>query len=148
MQPFLTMLLPWRSCRSSNLAIYFHSSHRKCHQHHRLISTSNPLSSSSTSPVKSVSEDGELPINNFGVPLIPENLRSKIFSNSNPKVLDKNVISNARSELMKFGLIDNSSGCSQILKLPDVTPYLPNISNQNISDHLWRVASEQVMELQ
>jgi DNA polymerase gamma 1 len=46
----------------------------------------------------------------------------------------------ATSELKKFGL--DSSGSS--FPLPDITPHLPPILNNNVSDHFWQVASEQV----
>ena len=46
----------------------------------------------------------------------------------------------AKAELTKFGLTEASQGFS----LPDVTPYLPEVTDNNISQHLWKVASEQV----
>ena len=45
---------------------------------------------------------------------------------------------------MKFGLIEGSSGFSQTSHLPDVTPFLPCINDNNISRHLWDTASDQV----
>ena len=46
----------------------------------------------------------------------------------------------AKAELTKFGLIEASDG----FPLPDVTPYLPEVADNNISQHLWKVASDQV----
>ena len=48
----------------------------------------------------------------------------------------------AKAELTKFGLIEASDG----FPLPDVTPYLPAGEDNNISQHLWKVASDQVRQ--
>ena len=48
----------------------------------------------------------------------------------------------AKAELTKFGLIEASDG----FRLPDVTPYLPEVADNNISQHLWKVASDQVRQ--
>ena len=113
-------------------------------------------SSSKKTKVARDSQDNSCPINEYGVPLIPDKLRTKLFSNvSRTKTseaatkqvsvgdvlsqLNLLVMFQAKTELTKFGLIESSEG----FRLPDVTPYLPDVVDSNISQHLWKVASDQ-----
>ena len=127
----------------SKLVRTYHLLRRQQHHHSQLRLFASRIKISSLKEEKII-YGYHLPVNDFGVPLISEKLRSKIFSKSKSKTLNSKAVDQAKSELTKFGLIEGSSGFTQTSSLPDVTPYLPQIENNNISDHLWRVAANQV----
>ena len=95
----------------------------------------------SSSPSEASDYETDLPINQFGVPLISDKLKSRIFPKpkQRPAVTDETLIKEAQSDLTKFGLTERSAET----RLPDVTPYLPHITDNNISQHLWKVAGDQ-----
>ena len=111
--------------------------HLRCQCQPRLFASS--LASSSSSEVSG--HETELPINQFGVPLIPDKLKSRIFPQpkQSSAVTDEALIKEAQCDLTKFGLTERSAET----RLPDVTPYLPHITDTNISHHLWKVAGDQ-----
>ena len=73
--------------------------------------------------------------------MIPDKLKSRIFPQpkKSSAVTDEALIKEAQSDLTKFGLTERSAET----RLPDVTPYLPHITDTNISHHLWKVAGDQ-----
>jgi len=80
--------------------------------------------------------------NAFGVNLLPEHLRKRLFGSSlNPK-LSKDKEKEALLELLKFGLGPGKS--SQSTSLPDVSKYLPDITNNSISSHFHHLAQQQI----
>ena len=111
----------------------------RCQCQPRLFASS--LASSAPSASEVSDHETELPINQFGVPLISDKLKSRIFPQpkKRPAVTDEALIKEAQSDLTKFGLTERSAET----RLPDVTPYLPHITDNNISQHLWKVAGDQ-----
>ena len=111
----------------------------RCQCQPRLFASSLASSAPSASGVSD--HETELPINQFGVPLISDKLKSRIFPQpkKRPAVTDEALIKEAQSDLTKFGLTERSAET----RLPDVTPYLPHITDSNISQHLWKVAGDQ-----
>ena len=107
------------------------------------LSSVSPLTTTPPSAAKSKPRPrpSDVPVNEYGVPLLPENLRSKLFSGVKRTPPLTETVHTARSELTKFGL--SHDGCSQF-KLPDITNSLPSIQRNNISHHLVEVASSQV----
>ena len=81
----------------------------------------------------------KLPVNDYGVPLLPENIRKKLFSKVRKQPTPSSVVKSARRELTKFGL---SCEDRPVFKIPDIS--LPDIANNNISDHISDVARRQV----
>ena len=65
----------------------------------------------SSSPSEASDRETELPINQFGVPLIPDKLTSRIFPQpkQRPAVTDEALIKQAQSDLTKFGLTERSA---------------------------------------
>ena len=81
----------------------------------------------------------KLPLNDYGVPLLPENIRTKLFSKVRKQPTSSSVVKSARRELTKFGLSCDDRSVSRI---PHIS--LPDITNNNISDHISEVSSQQV----
>ena len=83
----------------------------------------------------------KLSVNDYGVPLLPENLRSKLFSQVRKTSVTESDVRSAQRNLTKFGL--RHDGKSEF-QLPDITERLPGITNNNISHHMMEVATRQV----
>ena len=78
--------------------------------------------------------------NCYGVDLLPPNLQARLFQSVKQTEVPHTQSQQAMSELRKFGL--DSTG--NTFPLPDITPHLPPILNNNVSQHFWQVASRQV----
>ena len=116
--------------------------HRSLYRHTHLVGLSCRSCLATNSAAASTNPDTEkLPVNDYGVPLLPENLRAKLFSKVRARPVTDSVVTKARKELTKFGL---SSNMKAEFRLPDIANRLPDILNNNISDNMWEVARRQV----
>ena len=112
------------------------------HHHYNLYRhTQRSLLSTAASPEKSTSNNNtlKLPVNDYGVQLLPENIRTKLFSKVKKQLTSSSIVKSARRELTKFGLSSEDRSES---RMPQIS--LPDIVNNNISDHLSEVAGHQV----
>ena len=107
------------------------------HTQQSFLATQSTVASPASSGAKN--NPVKLPVNEYGVPLLPENIRQKLFSKVRKHPTSSSVVKSARRELTKFGL---SYEDRPEFRIPEIS--LPDIVNNNISDQLTDVARHQV----